>query len=104
MYRLFFIPLLFVIAFLFSACTTTEYKKQVWDQDGKVLLETTVDHMSMGMEREGVDLSLERCPDGQQKCDMKATVKVGRSSGKESMDRVITGMENTLSTLKSMRP
>ena len=84
---------LLIAIVLLAACTTTHYSKI--EGDSKVV----VDHFSLGMEREGIDLSLSRKPD-----EMIVGVKVGRSSGKESMDRAISAVEKTLETLRAMKP
>ena len=83
----------FILLILISACTTTEYTRE---ENG---VKVKVSHFSLGMEREDVNLNFSRKPDG-----MDVGINIGRSSGKESFDRVIGGLESTLETLKSMRP
>jgi len=82
------------ITFFISACTTTNYSRV--EPDGTLI---NVDHFSIGMEREDIHLNFAKKPG-----DLKIGVNIGRSSGKESFDRVISGLESTLETLKSMRP
>lgn len=77
-----------------TGCTTTNYSRVA--PDGTQI---EVDHFSIGMEREDIHLNFDKKPD-----DLKIGVNIGRSSGAESLDRVIDGLEGTLKTLKSMRP
>lgn len=82
-----------LVILLITGCTTTNYSRVA--PDGTRI---TLDHSSVGMEREDIDLNFEK-PD-----DLIIGVTIGRSSGAQSLNRVIDGLEETLKTLKSMRP
>lgn len=77
-----------------TGCTITNYSRV--EPDGTLI---KVDHFSIGMEREDIHLNFDKKPD-----ELKIGVNIGRSSGTESLNRVIDGLEETLKTLKSMRP
>jgi hypothetical protein len=81
---------LFIVLFL-SACTSTHYSRV----EGDTRVE--VDHYSMGMDREGVDLSLSKTPD-----NVNVGVKVGKSSGEESFDAAADALIDAAKALKGI--
>ena len=80
---------LFVLAFL-TACTTTHVSRT----DGINKFEAS--NTSWGWEREDLSLSLKK-PDA-----TELEIRIGKSSGKEGLDRAITGLESTIKILKGV--
>jgi hypothetical protein len=85
--------ILLPVILLLAACTTTHYSRV--EGDSRV----EVDHFSMGMEREGIDLSLERDSKG-----MKVGVTVDRSSGNKSFEKAADALIEAAKALRSVRP
>ena len=74
-------------------CSTMTYERKTEYESVRLI------HTTIGMEYKDVDLSAERSA-----TEFKAKVKIGSASGGESLDRAITGWEETLNTLKALRP
>lgn len=84
--------MIFFLIFFLSACTTTYVKRT----DGQKTFEAG--NTSWGWEREDMSLTIKK-EDG-----TELEISIGKSSGKEGLDRTIEGLEESLETLKALRP
>ena len=83
-----------ILIFVFlPACTTTHVKRT----DGDKIIEAS--NTSIGWDREDLRLDLNKEPD-----KLNIGIAIGKSGGSAGLDRAITGFENALETLKSLRP
>lgn len=86
-----------LIAFLLSGCTSTVYLKTFTPtKEGECTVTTRVDHYSMGWDREGVLIDLDKKNDAQ----IKAKISVNKSNGSNTANALADALVETISKFK----
>jgi hypothetical protein len=83
---------------LLHGCTTSGYHKKVTSPEG-IVSETKITNTSLGYDREGLSLDLEKKPD-----EMTVKIGVDSSSGSESMKEVAVTGQKFLDALTKVAP